>query len=158
MSSPGFNFDIIGITETKIRDNSPLFHHHLNHYQFEHTPCTSANGGSAIYISDRLKYSRRPDLDKMTIKTKDLESIFIEIHRNNKKNVIVGCIYRHPGMSVDSFNNDFLAPILSKLASENKPLVLLGDFNIDLLNPRSITETDNFLDTIGSFSLLPQIQ
>ena len=46
---------------------------------------------------------------------------------------------------------------LNKLGCEKKPLVLLGDFNIDLLNPRGITETDNFIDTIGSFSLLPQI-
>ena len=157
ISSPGFNFDIIGITETKIHDSKPLFNHSLTDYQFEHTPCISANSGSAIYISDRLKYSRRQDLDKISYKSKELESTFIEIHRKNKKSVVVGCIYRHPGMSVDAFNNDYLVPTLNKISSEKKPVVLLGDFNIDLLNPRSNSETDDFIDTIGSFSLLPQI-
>ena len=157
LSSPGFNFDIIGITETKFHDDTPVFHHSLTDYQFEHTPCISANGGAAIYISDRLKYSRRQDLDKMAHKPRELESTFIEIHRKNQKNVVVGCIYRHPGMSVKAFNDKFLAPTLTKIVSENKPLVLLGNFNIDLLNPRGNSETDNFIDTIGSFSLLPQI-
>ena len=93
----------------------------------------------------------------MVYNSKELESTFIEIHRQNKKNVVVGCIYRHPGMSVESFNKDFLAPALNKLVTEQKPLVLLGDFNIDLLNPRGTAAIDDFLDIIGSFSLLPQI-
>lgn len=83
--------------------------------------------------------------------------MFIELHQTNRKNVIVGCIYRHPCMSLDAFNNDFLIPTLQKCASEKKSIVLLGDFNIDLLNPHDIGDTNNFTDIIGSFSLLPQI-
>ena len=47
-------------------------------------------------ISKQVKYSCRPDLDKLAFKTKKLESKFIEIQRKNKNSIIVGCIYRHP--------------------------------------------------------------
>ena len=157
MSLPGFGFDIIGITESKIRDAVPAFNYTLPHYAFEHTVSDGEKGGTALYISNRVRYSRRPELEKLCHASKELESTFIELHHQNRKNVIVGCIYRHPGMSVDAFNNDFLVPTLQKCALEKKSLVLLGDFNIDLLNPHEIGEINNFTDIIGSFSLLPQI-
>ena len=43
-------------------------------------------------------------------------------------------MYRHPSMSVDEFNNDYLTPLLDKASSENKLIFLTGDFNVDLLN------------------------
>ena len=45
--------------------------------------------------------------------------------------MIVGCIYKHPEMTVYDFNQA-LSQLLEKLARENKKLVLMGDFNIDL--------------------------
>ena len=63
------------------------------------------------------------------------ESTFIEIILPNKKNVIVGCIYRHANgkMPVNCFINNYIEPLLDKLATENKLCSLMGDFNIDLL-------------------------
>ena len=157
LSLPGFCFDIIGISESKIQNSTPTFNHSLPNYSFEHTVSKADKGGTALYIANRVRYSRRRDLEKLCYANKELESTFIELHQQNKKNVIVGCIYRHPSMSVDAFNNDFLTPTLTKCVSEKKSLVLLGDFNIDLLNPHGIGDIDNFTDIIGSFSLLPQV-
>ena len=56
-----------------------------------------------------------------------------------KKNVIVGCLYKHPCMSIDEFNDKFLLPLLEQASKENKQLILLGDFNINLLK----SETEN---------------
>ena len=39
--------------------------------------------------------------------SKQLESIFVEIVVPNKTNIIVETVYRHPCMSIDSFNSDF---------------------------------------------------
>ena len=50
-------------------------------------------------------------------KPKQLESAFIEICKKSKKNIIIGCIYRHPSMDLCEFNNE---------------LLLMDDFNIDL--------------------------
>jgi hypothetical protein len=75
----------------------------------------------------------------------------------NRKGVIVGCIYRHPGMSVDVFNNEYLTPILNKASIGNKTLILMEDFNIDLMRSDTNTEYSKFLDIISSHSLLPHI-
>ena len=43
-----------------------------------------------------------------------------------KQNVIIGCIYQHPYMD-PVFNS-----LLENIATGNKKLFLVGDFNIDL--------------------------
>jgi len=78
-----------------------------------------------------------------------LESIFIEIIIPNKPNIIVGVIYRHPSMSLKSFNSDFLKPFSHKLSSENKQSVMLGDLNVNLLNIEDL-ESSSFLDIFNS--------
>ena len=60
-------------------------------------------------------------------------------------------------MSIDEFNEVFLLPLLEKASKENKPLILLGDFNINLLKSDTDNSISHFLDILGSFSLLPQI-
>ena len=53
--------------------------------------------------------------------------------------------------------NEKLALILSKIKAEKKLLYLLGDYNINLLNSGSHSQTDEFLDIMFSHSLLPTI-
>ena len=60
-------------------------------------------------------------------------------------------------MSIDEFNNDVLTTLLEKISAENKTLILLGDFNIDLLMSDTDREVSNYFDIINSFSLLPHI-
>ena len=88
-----------------------------------------------------------------------MESIFIEVDKeqmNKDKNVIVGVIHRPPGTNIESFN-DRLATILSKIKCENKYLYLLGDFNINLLNVEKHAPSQEFLDLLFSYSLIPTI-
>ena len=58
-------------------------------------------------------------------------------------------------MSLKSFNLDFLTPFLHKVSPENKELILLGDFNVNLLNTNE--DSSHFLDCLGSNLILPQI-
>ena len=46
--------------------------------------------------------------------------------------MIVGCIYKHPLMEADDFN-DFLEKLLDQISMGNKDVFLLGDYNMDLL-------------------------
>ena len=86
-----------------------------------------------------------------------LESIFIEIINPSTKNLIVGCIYRHPCMELSEFNNDFFTYLCEKLLrAKNKDIVLMGDFNADLLKYEDDANTADFLDKIYSTSLIPQ--
>ena len=93
----------------------------------------------------------------MIYKKRELESVFIEIIQKNYKNMIVGCIYRHPCMQHNEFNEKYLKPFSEKLVSENKEVILLGDFNIDLLKCDSDENVSDFLDVIYSSNLVPNI-
>ena len=43
------------------------------------------------------------------------------------------------------------------MGNENKKIMLLGDFNIDLLKIDQENSNDNFLDVLGSHMFLPQV-
>ena len=60
-------------------------------------------------------------------------------------------------MSIESFNDFYLNPLLDKLSKENKTIFLLGDFNIDLLKYDSHPPTNEFLDSLSSNYFLPHI-
>ena len=70
---------------------------------------------------------------------------------------IVGCIYKHPGLTTRDFKFNFLQPLIDKLGIENKNIVLLGDFNVDLLHYESNNPTREFLDLMFSASLTPKV-
>ena len=70
--------------------------------------------------------------------------------------MICGVIYRHPNGNLDSFmtsiNNCF-----DKVNNENKYCLVMGDFNINLLNTDSHVATEEFLDLITSCYFSPHI-
>ena len=66
-----------------------------------------------------------------------------------KTNIIIGCIYKHPNMNINEFNDDYLNEFLYKLSEENKSIFLLGDFNINLLNYDIHLPTKAFLDSLS---------
>ena len=86
-----------------------------------------------------------------------MESVFIEIFQKNSKNLAVGSLCRHPCMQNSEFNDEYLKPLSEKLISENKEVILLGDFNIDLLKCDSNKNVSDFLDIIYSTNLVPNI-
>ena len=158
LSLLNINFSVIGITETKfLKDIQPSTNFTLNGYCCEHTPTEMSAGGALLYISNHLTYKPRKDLNNSFYQSNDLESVFIEIVYEKKKNVIIGCVYKHPKMCIDNFNNNFLHPLLDKVNKEKKSLILMGDFNINLLHADTDNSVSDFLDILGSYSLLPQV-
>ena len=151
-------FSIIGITETRfLKSVDPVINFSLSNYSYVHTPTESSAGGALMYISNRYSFIKRNDLSNSLYASKDLESVFVEIIQKKKKNIIVGTIYRHPGMPLDNFNERYLSPLLDKISKENKTAVLLGDFNVDLLKCESNSNAADFLDVLGAHSFVPQI-
>ena len=98
-------------------------------------------------------YKSRNDLK--LYKNKNPESVFIKILSKSDKNTIIGCIYKHPNLAIQEFMDTFLQPLLDNLSYENKNVILMGDFNIDLLHYESYIQTREFLDKIyfGSLTL-----
>ena len=151
-------FDIVGITETKLKLSSdPTFNININGFKCFSTPSEANKGGALLYIADRYNAKPLPHLNRIMYKSNQLESAFVEICNKIHKNGIVGCIYRHPSMDINEFNDDFLNPLLESIESDNKKLFLVGDFNIDLLKVDIDSSTTKFFDTITSNLLVPHI-
>ena len=150
-----YDFSVIGLTESRIKKDIGIsFPMSIEGYSFVHTPTESSCGGSLLYISDKVNYKPRNDL--LIYKSTHLESIFVEIIYPKKTNIIVGCIYKHPCMAIKEFN-DFLSPILEQISLENKTVILLGDFNIDLIKCSSDLMTSEFFNLICYYNFLPYI-
>ena len=99
------DFDVIGITETKIKNSEPLSNLKLEGYNFEFTPTNTSFGGTSLYVRDCYAYEKKSEY---TISLSGIaESTFIEIKSDSSKNVIIGCIYRHH-CKLDRFMKNFL--------------------------------------------------
>ena len=157
LSMLSFKFDAIGISETKIKkDVIPNFDINIRGYTPFSTPTLASKGGVLLYIADKHDCKPRKDLEKIVYKDHVLESSFAEIVVPTKKNIILGCIYRHPSMDVKDFNEGYLSPLMEKLPT-SKHNFLLGDFNIDLMKSDEDENTSNYFDSLTSLSFIPHI-
>ena len=156
LSEINLKFDIIGITETRLKKNSIRnINIDLKGYTIEHTPTEANCGGALLYINNTFNYTVRNDL--RNYQKKEIESIFTEIINPKGKNVIVGCIYRHPSLNPTEFVDIHNQELLQKMSKEDKTNVLLGDFNIDLLKYDTNKDSTCFLDLMYTNFLLPYV-
>ena len=103
-------FDVIGITETRIKKGSvPYTDISLDGYNYESQPTESSAGGVQIYLSTDIKYKCRSDLN--IYKSRELESVFVETLNVDSNNFILGYVYKHPNMSISEFNKFYLGPL-----------------------------------------------
>ena len=156
LNSTSIKFDVIAISEARIvKGKTPVNSLNLMNYSHEFCPTESSAGGTLLYIHNHLSYKPRNDLS--IYKPTELESSFIEISNPKRSNIIIGCIYRHPNMDLDEFNDNYLNTLLDKISKENKSVFLLGDFNVDLLKYDKHAPTNEFLDSLSSHMFLPHI-
>ena len=66
--------------------------------------------------------------------SKQLGSVFIEVSIPNKQSLLIRTVYKHPSMNVSKFNHEYLTDILAKIKNENKNIILMGNFNVNLIN------------------------
>ena len=139
---------VIGITECRLRANRTVLSNiDLQHYTYEWTPTTASKGGTLMYIDNKLRYKTRNDLKLH--KEKEIESTFLEIvEPNKKKSKVIGSIYKHPIIPVTEFANDYMGRLLEKVSYEKKEIILIGYFNVNIINCESVKDTADFVDTI----------
>ena len=58
---------------------------------------------------------------------------------------------------MNEFPNDFLETLLEKLSFEKKEVILMGDFNINLLNCIIDKNTSDYVDNLYSHTFFPTI-
>ena len=98
-------------------------------------------GGVGAYINSSLKYVI---LDHEVTPT---ESLWLETDLNGRK-ITVGIIYRKPNTDIDQFQNSLLLT-LKRLKIDKANVVLLGDFNINVLHKEGIDmKAEQFLTSL----------
>ena len=149
-------FHILAYTETWLKpENVGL----VNFSEYEHVSnirptdqffdMKEMGGGVSLFIKNNIQYKVREDLNIMS---SYMETLFIEIPHNGKT-YIIGVIYRVPNTQVASFNetlNALIEPIRN-----NYEVILVGDFNICLINDDN--RTQSFRHVLQSNSLFPTI-
>ena len=127
------------------------------YHLYESTKGSSQNAGTGMYVKNSINYTRREDLS-ITYESQSckFESLSIEI-LNDKANVIIGTIYRHPNGCIKTFTNEIEQLLGNIVKKENKKIVIMGDFNINLLNHGSHKPTDYFFNNMLNQCLFPYI-
>ena len=139
--------DIFAFTETHIMDEpGELFD--LPGYTYINKPRTSGKGGGVcLYISDRLNWTRRNDLE-----TVELESIWIEVFPHKSKSILICVMYRPPDSSsyVPKDFSNFLSTQLSSATKSNNEL------NINYLEAGNHFNIKTLLTILGLEQLIKQ--
>ncbi len=156
MTTAKFSFDIIGLTE--VFTISPMLKYNIDGYHdLQYKTRNSNGGGVGLYINNSLNYKLRDDLSVFIPHV--METLFVEISYTTSKSIIAGIVYRPntlPKADIDIFIST-MSDILDKINSENKLLLLSGDFNIDLLQYDTHQKTRCFIDNCFAAGALPLI-
>ena len=131
VTSPNINIDVMCISETTQEENCPFnLNINIDGYGQPFTlGSKTARGRVAIYVKEDYNVIERNDLNNVD---NSFEAVWVEIKNEEAKNIVCGCIYKHPNSDIDDFNND-ISKCLTIINTEKKECYVSGDFNIDLL-------------------------
>ena len=155
LDSLNIEFKLIALSETALNDTHTDFKMPNYNCEIDVRP-KRKGGGVSLYIHSALQYKLRRDLQLCG----DANSVFIEIYKtttNTKHNIICGCVYRPPSMSLNIFN-DMMTTSFNKMQHENKYLYITGDFNVNtLFNVKGGLSTQHFKNIFSTNYCFPFI-
>ena len=146
--------DIIGLCETFLSEKN------YSKYSFDGFDIISQyrkckkQGGVSIMVKSHFNFIERLDLS--LFEEGKFESIFIEIPRKGKCNVIVGEIYRVPGTSETEFL-EMYERVIKDIRSEHKQIIIATDQNLDYLKINVHCNTMKFFEMNLSNNIIPTV-
>ena len=156
----GCYFSVVCLQETwlsELHDTSLL---EIQGYNLvvRHSSC-SVHGGVCYYIKKELIWKSIDINDNPAV----WDGLFIEILSSNtcdiQKKIILGNIYRPPRDNVENYQtfiND-LNMIFNKLQQTRAEVIIVGDFNIDLLKMKDKPVVNEYFENILSNGFVPKI-
>jgi exonuclease III len=144
--------DIIAMTETWF-NNSNVDLSCIEGYNSHNTirPHGMRGGGVSVSVDQRLSSVKLIDL---CISSNTIETCVVRVVCNSEE-IVIFALYRPHSDSVDNFSS-LLVQLLSDRRLCNKKVVVLGDFNVNLLTENS-EPVENFISSLQSLSFLPLI-
>ena len=82
--------------------------------------------------------------------------MYVKSSLNYSKNTLCFCTYRHPNTDVQVFL-DRMYNVLQKTTKERKDIFFMGDFNLNLLNYDTHSETNGFITLMMTLSFASHI-
>lgn len=122
----------------------------LKHFELAASFCRppGKHGGTAIYVKENVKFRERSTLTKLSV-INEVECAVIECNINQAVLIVVS-VYRPPLGNINIFL-DVIEKLLVILSKENKKIVIVGDFNIEMLADNQ--NKSNFSSMLRSFDL-----
>ena len=155
------NYDVIMLTETRETTVDIIKLYFPNFEIFLKNPNSPKGGACILTAKDKFKNIHVIQDESFNLGNKckcdqcEIEDIWLTLESNNK-NILLGCIYRHPkapgGISHFTENLDQLM----KNIKDNTTAIIAGDFNIDLIDTED-THVEHYTDTILQNSFIPCI-
>jgi exonuclease III len=151
---------LICIQESWLSDLSDTSLLNIQKYNLIHQGHScSKHGGLAIYVNKDIQSNNIQNYN--TFSTWEGLAIDIPYNDKNKKHLTVLNVYRPPKLnnnnaSLDHFMEEF-CPIITQLKHKCKDLIIIGDFNIDLLKLQSRAKYQDFFDFMTSQGLIQNI-
>ncbi len=153
-------FNVIALTETwhSSKNDKAIKDIVLDGYQPYHgTQGSTLKGGCGFSVTESLKFKPRTEFDTQVENiNSEFEASWIEIVNEKQKNILLGCIYRHPRKTDNQFIV-YMQNIFEKIKKENKLLVIIGDFNLNLLKHDTDDRIKDFLNLMLSNHCQPMI-
>ena len=149
-------FSIVCFSETWADDNKLESDYliQLPGYNVLHQIGKNRRGrGISIFVHESLSLKRRQDLGT---NSEAVESLSIEILNKKCKNTILKTIYRHPNGDIETCENYF-KNLFAKIGTENKHIVLAGDFNLKVLDFGNNKKAQNFINLMFCYGMIPTI-
>ncbi len=142
--------DILGFSETfltdKIQDNALA----IPGYNLHRRDRTGKKGGGlAVYVREHLPALHRNDLAHPAV-----EAIWLEVKAVGSKPILVSHVYRPPDSPAEWF--DHLDQSLERAQAGDYEVIVMGDFNVDLL--KLSPKADKLLSNMESFQFSQLIE
>ena len=155
-----FFFSVICLQETWLSQDHNVSPLQIEGYKLVYVPkIASTHGGVAFYVWNSLKFSILPIVSEQ----KHFDCLFIELKVQlwdtpENLSIILGNFYRPPRDDLYHYSIfiEEIENILSKLQT-SKHVVLVGDFNINLLKINERDQINLYFETLTSNGYFPKI-
>ena len=151
-----YQFDIVTMSETWLKDNSLLLQHvTIPGYSQVFRNRETRGGGVGIYIKESIKFKWRTDIES---RYSQMEHLWIEVPgRNKNSKALIGTIYRSEShMNYADWLQAFDALLGDITISWDGLLLITGDFNVNLLDQAS-SMTRQYANILDSFNLIQHV-
>ena len=147
-------FMVYGFAETWLKSENELLYS-LNDYNYIGSVRPNRlGGGVALQIHNSVKHKK---ITSLSLNEDCIESVFSEITLPSLKvKSIVGVIYRPPDGNIEFFLAK-VTELLHELRNQDKPIYIMGDYNLDLLSHATNSRIERFIDLMASSFFFPLI-